>query len=129
MLVALVLAAGPVSAECGAPTAPGTPPTFEGSPPVAPDPALRPKRPECLKSLETPSAENCDRGVLSAYGAAVETWVSDLNRYVAETNAYANAVARHANATIDAAQSSRSSADAALTFAECEAAEIRGSGG
>lgn len=92
--------------------------------PAAPDPELKPVRPACLADITSPEQESCPRDVLAAYAAQIDAWVAALNAYVVETNAYANAAAERANAAVDHALGARAFADAALDYANCEAAEI-----
>ena len=117
------------AAECGAPPAMGDVGLVDvpaaPAPPVA---AARPALPACLQGLSGPEQENCDREVLAAYGAAINAWIADLDRYVRETNDYANAAARRANAAVAHAVEARDVADAALGFAQCEAEAIRNPG-
>ncbi len=100
---------------------------FSASPPAAIDMSLRPVVPTCLQGLAEPSQENCPRDELLAYGAAIEAWAAALNEFVTETNRYANQVTVFANSAVGFAREARRHADAALGFAECEAAEISAS--
>ncbi len=125
--VIIGLVATPTLADCAVEALAIKRMDFSLVPPTRIDLSLRPVIPECLVGLTDPKLEDCPRDGISAFGTAVKAWSDALHEYVNDTNRFANELTNYANRAIVYAQEARRHADAALDFANCEAAEISGS--